>query len=191
MENNKERFMEICRNEIRRDGISELLEWLEKTDFFTAPASTKYHGNYDGGLCEHSINVYNALGRLAETFEVDFSPESRAIVALLHDVCKANFYKKGFRNVKDDETNQWVRKEIWEIDDQLPLGHGEKSCLLIQRYMKLTVDEVLAIRWHMGAFDCAAKGGDYGLSKAQTMSPLVPLLHTADLISNYLLEKTI
>ena len=103
---------------------------------------------------------------------------------------KALFYKKGFRNVKDEETGQWIKKEVWEVDDQLPLGHGEKSCLLIQRFMKLTVNEVLAIRWHMGGFDNAVKGGDYGLAKAQTMSPLVTLLQAADMISSNLLEET-
>lgn len=190
MENNKERFMKICRSEIHRDGIENLLAWLEQTDFFTAPASTKYHGNYEAALCEHSLSTFDVLESLIELFKADIPKESRVIAALLHDVCKALFYKKGFRNVKDEETGQWIKKEVWEVDDQLPLGHGEKSCLLIQRFMKLTVDEVLAIRWHMGGFDNAVKGGDYGLAKAQTMSPLVTLLQAADMISSNLLEET-
>ena len=188
---NKELFLKICGDVIKRDGIGELLLWLEKTDFFTAPASTKFHGNYDGGLCEHSLLVHKALQNLISAFGVQgITEETIAIAALLHDLCKVNFYKKGFRNVKDEETNQWIKKEIYEIDDQLPLGHGEKSCLLIQRFMKLTVDEVLAIRYHMGGFDAAVKGGDYGMAKAQTMSPLVTLLQAADMISSNLLEET-
>lgn len=187
---NKELFLSICRNKVKREGIDELLMWLEKTDFFTAPASTKFHGNYDGGLCEHSLFVYKTLQDITSLISEDISEESIAIAALFHDLCKVNFYKKGFRNVKDEDSGQWIRKEIYEIDDQLPLGHGEKSCLLIQRFMKLTVDEVLAIRYHMGGFDAAVKGGDYGMAKAQTMSPLVTLLQCADMISSNLLEET-
>lgn len=187
--NNKETFLSICQKEIHRDGINDLLAWLEKSDFFTAPASTKYHGNYVGGLCEHSLNVYNELLRLNELYKAGFSNETIAVVALFHDVCKINFYKQGSRNVKD-EYGQWVSKLVWEIDEKVPLGHGEKSCILLQWYIKLNMDELLAIRWHMGGFDAATKGGDYGLSKAQDISKLVTLLSVADVISSNLLETT-
>ena len=121
---------------------------------------------------------------------MDLGLDAQTIAAaLLHDVCKALFYKKGFRNVKDEETGQWIKKEVWEVDDQLPLGHGEKSCLLIQRCMKLTVDEVLAIRWHMGGFDSRVKGGDGAISVAYDMFPLALMLHVADIEATYLDEK--
>lgn len=185
----KENYLEICKNKIHRDGIDNLLRWLEQSDFFTAPASTKFHGNFEGGLCEHSLNVYHVLKGLCEQYLPTVSQESIAVVALFHDVCKINFYKVGQRNVKDD-TGKWFTKDVWEIEEKIPLGHGEKSCIILQWYIKLSVEELLAIRWHMGGFDCAAKGGDYGLSKAQDYSKLVTLLHVADQISSQLLEET-
>ncbi len=187
---NKEKFLDICRQFIKRDGINELLEWIEKSDFFTAPASTRFHGNYAGGLLEHSLNVYNELSKLNELYQCKYSDETIAIVALFHDVCKINFYKQGIRNVKDETSGQWIHKTVWEIDEKVPLGHGEKSCILLQWYIKLNLEELLAIRWHMGGFDAATKGGDYGLSKAQDASKLVTLLSVADLISSNLLEVT-
>lgn len=187
----KETFLKLCRFHIHREGINDLLAWLERSDFFTAPASTRFHGNYEGGLCKHSLNVYHELSRLNDAYNTGFSEETIAIVALFHDVCKINFYKRGFRNVKDETTGQWYPKPIWEIDEKVPLGHGEKSCILLQWYIKLTMDELLAIRWHMGGFDSAVKGGDYSLSKAQDSSKLVTLLSVADLISSNLLEETV
>lgn len=184
---NKEKFLEICRSTIRRDGINNLLEWLETSDFFIAPASTKYHGNYEGGLCEHSLNVYEQLRFLNQHFQTNYSDETIAIVALFHDLCKVNFYKKGKRNVKVDGV--WEEVTVYEIDERVPLGHGEKSCIILQWYMKLSVDELLAVRWHMGAYDTAFKGGDYGLSRAQDSSKLVSMLNIADLIATNLLEE--
>ena len=97
---NKERFLEICHKEIKRDGLDKVLDWLEKSDFFEAPASTKFHGNYPGGLLEHSLNVYDCMKRVAKNYpEYPVTDESIAICALFHDVCKVNFYQKGYRNV--------------------------------------------------------------------------------------------
>jgi HD superfamily phosphohydrolase YqeK len=190
MTSNKEKFLSICKDKLWRDGSEKLIAWLENTDFFTAPASTRFHGNHEGGLCEHSINVYEQLLKLFEIYGDENTPkETLAIVALFHDICKINFYKKGSRNVKD-ENERWVKKEVWEIDDQLPLGHGEKSCILLQRYIELTKEELLAIRWHMGGFDLAVKGGEQGISKAQDISKLVTLLSAADMLSSNLLETT-
>jgi HD superfamily phosphohydrolase YqeK len=114
-----------------------LLAWPEQSDFFTAPASTKYHGNYEGGLCDHSIGVYERLVRLNEIYEARVEPESAAIAALFHDVCKIDFYKRRTRNVKN-ENGVWITKEVWEVDEKIPLGHGEKSCLLLKNYIRLT-----------------------------------------------------
>lgn len=188
--NLKEKFISICKQEIHREGLDELLAWLEKSDFYNAPASTRFHGNYAGGLCEHSINVFEQLVKLYEIYgDGSISHESLAVASLFHDVCKINYYKQGTRNVKD-ENGMWVAKAIWEVDEKVPLGHGEKSCIILQWYIKLTMDELLAIRWHMSGFDAAVKGGDYGLSKAQDMSKLVTLLSVADIISSNLLEET-
>ena len=185
---NREWFLEFCKKNIKREGVDDFLTWLDSTDFFTAPASTKFHGNYEGGLCEHSLNVYQALSDIHSLYCGEFSLETIGICALFHDVCKANMYKRGTRNVKGED-GKWTTKEVWEIDDHVPLGHGEKSALLILRYMSLTLDELYAIRWHMGGFDNAVKGGDYSLNKAQEKSVLVPLLHSADLIATSLFER--
>jgi hypothetical protein len=121
--------------------------------------------------------------------EIAISEESKAVMALFHDVCKINYYKKGFRNVKDNESGQWFKKEIYETDDKLPLGHGEKSVIILQSFMTLARDEIYAIRWHMGAFDKAFIGGDYGLNNAfEICSPAV-CLHLADMEASYLMEE--
>lgn len=188
---NKQRFLGICRKEIKREGIDELIDWLEKSDFFYAPASTRFHGNYAGGLLEHSLNVYDCLKMLIKANNIkNITEETIAIVSLFHDICKANYYKIGFRNVKDDETGQWHKKEVYEIDDTIfPIGHGEKSCIILQWFLKkLTVDELLAIRHHMGGFDNSVKGGDYSMSRAYEMCELAVLLHLADMNATYLLE---
>lgn len=187
----KEKFITICKQEIKRPGIDDLLKWLESSDFFTAPASARFHGNYEGGLCEHSIKVYEQLVKLYDEHgDGSLTRESLAIAALFHDLCKVNFYRKGSRNVKGQD-GVWKTKEIWEYDEKIPLGHGEKSCIILQWYMKLTIDELLAIRWHMSAFDSAVKGGDNSLSRAQNLSPLVTLLSVADILASQIYEKVI
>lgn len=161
---NEERFKAIYQTQINRPGASELLAWLESTDFFTAPASTKYHGARPGGLVDHSLNVFYEMSSQVHIA----GAESRTICALLHDVCKANYYEPldggGYR-----------------VNDQFPFGHGEKSVLLISRFMTLTDVEALAIRWHMGAYDDAARGGSRTLSAALAVHPLVYELHAADM----------
>lgn len=191
----KEKFIEIYKNKIKREGSQNLLEWLEKTDFFIAPSSTKFHGNYEGGLVEHSVNVYNCLKMLVNEYKKQFpdyeiSDETIAISALLHDLCKTNFYVKGFRNVKNEETGQWEKKEIYTINDKLCMGHGEGSVYMIQAFMKLNRDEALAIRWHMNGFDNAVKGGDFSMNSAKEQTPLVTLLQIADLWASSFLEET-
>ena len=154
----REEFLDIFHRYVTRPGSEKLLDWLDtKTDFFTAPASTRFHGAYDGGLCAHSLNVYRVLR--SSFFEPDTdTEETYAIVALLHDLCKANFYKKGTRNVKNDETGKWEKVPSYSVEDMFPYGHGEKSVFLIERFMKLKVEEAVAIRWHMGGFDDAVRG---------------------------------
>lgn len=174
----KAKFIEIYQSLIKRDGADKLLKWLEESDFFTAPASTKYHGVYEGGLVEHSVNVFNRLGR---------NDETGAIVSLLHDVCKANFYTISYRNAKN-ESGEWERVPYFSIEEKFPYGHGEKSVFIISQFIKLTIEEAMAIRWHMGGFDEAVKGGSYALSGAWEKYPLGVLLHCADLQASYIDE---
>ncbi len=184
----KERFEEIYRENISRSGSEELLEWLEKTDFFTAPASTKFHGACQGGLVQHSVNVYEVM--MEKHFEEDVdSRESFAICALLHDLCKAQFYKVSTRNVKNENTGAWEKQPYYSIEDSFPYGHGEKSVFLIERFMRLKTSEAVAIRWHMGGFDEAARGGSFAISLAYDRYPLAVKLHLSDLESTYLREK--
>ncbi len=187
---NKEIFIEICKQEIKREGIDNLLSWLEKSDFYIAPASTKYHGSYEGGLLEHSLNVYKQLKSLVSIYNLNVSEESIAIVALFHDICKTNFYKKSYRNAKDEITGKWVQKETYEIEDSMPFGyHADKSVIILQSFLSLKENEIYAIRAHMGAFDTAYKGGDYTIGKIFEKSNLAVLTHLADMIATYLIEN--
>lgn len=181
----KEEFIKIYTENITRKGSAELLEWIQKTDFFTAPASTKYHCACENGLVMHSVSVFNTLVEKHFDEESD-SMESFAICALLHDLCKAQFYKVSSRNVKNEETGQWEKVPYYAIEDTFPYGHGEKSVFLIERFMRLKLDEAMAIRWHMGGFD--DNNGMY-VSKAYDKYPLAVKLHLADLESTYLREK--
>ncbi len=188
----KEEFIEIYRENIRREGADKLLEYLmsPSSDFFTAPASTRYHGAYEGGLVEHSLNVYECLcdylarERVQELYGIEASEETVAIVSLLHDICKMNFYKKSFRNVKD-ENGVWNKVPTYEIDDRLPYGHGEKSVYIVSGFMRLTREEAFAIRYHMG-FSGNEEARDVG--KAFEMFPLAFALSTADMEASYFLE---
>ena len=189
----KEKFLEIYKNNIKREGADKLLDYLlsSGSDFFTAPASSKFHSAYEGGLCEHSINVYECLKaylespRVKETYGFSYSDESIAIVALLHDLCKVNVYKKGFRNVKD-EKGMWQRVDTFEYDDKLPYGHGEKSVYIISGYMKLTREEAFAIRYHMGY---SSTEDVRNVSLAFEMFPLAFALSTADSEATYYIES--
>ena len=181
----KDEFIKIYNENITRKGSTELLEWIGKTDFFTAPASTKFHCACESGLVMHSVSVFNTL--IEKHFDEEHdSLESFAICALLHDLCKAQYYKTSTRNVKNDETGQWEKVPYYSIEDSFPYGHGEKSVFLIERFMRLKLEEAMAIRWHMGGFDEAA--GKY-MSIAYDRYPLAVKLHLADLESTYLREK--
>ncbi|MEG0898465.1 MAG: HD domain-containing protein [Oscillospiraceae bacterium] len=181
-------FRKLYAQYITRDGADKFIDWLDKSDFFTAPASTRFHNNFEGGLVEHSVNVYNCLKQL--TKDLNYSDETIALVALLHDICKANTYKVDFRNAKN-EYGQWVKVPYYVIDEKFPFGHGEKSVFLINQFMNLSMEEAMAIRWHMGGFDNSVKGGDFSQSKAYEKYPLAVLLHTADLMATFIYEKAV
>ena len=189
LEDNKEKYLKICNETIRREGIADLINWLQNSDFFTAPASTKFHGNYAGGLCEHSLNVYEILCGLCSAYAPGaYTNEEIAISALFHDLCKVNFYKQETKNVKDENGN-WIKKQVWTIDEKFPGGdHADKSLVIIQNYIKLHPDEILAIRAHMGGFDTTVRGGSFIIGNIFTKSKLAVLLHSADLIASNIFE---
>lgn len=193
---NKAEFIAVYREYIKRDGSEALLDFLEKSDFYNAPASTRFHSAEEGGLCAHTLNVFKRLKNLVELEEMnnegfEISEESVAIAALLHDICKVNTYKVDFRNVKNKETGTWEAVPYYTTEDKVPYGHGEKSVYIVSGFMRLTREEAMAINWHMGGFDQRARSGDFTVSTAYTLHPLAVLLHTADLQATYLDEKRV
>ena len=183
----KEKFLAYYQENIHREGAAELLRWIEGTDFFTAPASTRFHCACPQGLVQHSVSVYEVM--MAKHFEEGKdSRESFAICALLHDLCKAQYYKVAQRNVKNDQ-GVWEKVPYYTVEDQFPYGHGEKSVFLIERFLRLKTSEAAAIRWHMGGFDDSVRAGSFYLSQAFERYPLAVKLHLSDLESTYLLEK--
>ena len=188
IEQNKNEFLKIAHDFIKRDGCDQLLGWLETTDFFTAPASSKFHLSETGGLCKHSLNVFYRLEKLMKAeFGEKINMESIAIAALFHDICKTNYYKVELRNVK--ENGEWVQKPYFAVDDQLPYGHGEKSVYIVNGFMRLTREEAIAINWHMGGFDLRVQGGSYDYSNAYNKFPLAIMLHLADMQATFLDES--
>ena len=187
MSNISDKFKEEYRKYIKRDGAEEFLSYLESTDFFSAPASTRFHGAFEEGLCLHSLNVFMELIRLLKAYpEIKVSGETAAICALLHDVCKIGCYKISMRNVK--ENGQWVQKPYYEWDEDFCYGgHGSKSVYLIQKYMKLTDEEAVAINCHMGIYD--RLHNDYGLAEAYKSYSFAWLLHVADESASYIREN--
>mgnify|MGYP002511069053 CR=1 FL=1 len=197
----KEKFIELYKEHIHREGADKLLSWLETTDFFTAPASTKYHLSREGGLCEHSIHVYRRLYQLYSTEKritqmkeigvqydgtlTEAEEETIAICSLLHDLCKVDFYEIEFRNKKNEETGQWEKVPQYTINDKLPYGHGEKSVYIVSGFMRLTRDEAFAIRYHMG-FSGPEDANQVG--KALEMFPLAFSLCVAEMEASYYME---
>lgn len=189
----KERFIAIYKENIKREGADKLLDYLlsSKSDFFTAPASTRYHGSYAGGLLEHSLNVYDCLAdylarpRVKELYGLTADSETTAVISLLHDICKVNFYKTDYRNAKNEQ-GVWEKVPYYAIEDQLPYGHGEKSVYIITGFMRLSREEAFAIRFHMGfsgTEDVSLVG------RAFEKFPLAYALHAADMEASYFLER--
>lgn len=194
MENLKTIYIDMLRR-TKREGIEDLIAYLEGSDFFTAPASTQYHGSYEGGLLEHSLNVYNCLVFEYENlkdaeFNLPKIPEdSLIIVALLHDLCKVNCYVESTRNVKNEKTGQWEKVPVYKREPKLPMGHGGKSVFIAQQFIKLNVFEAQAIFWHMGAWDISPYMTLNELSQSYEMNILALLLHQADMRATYIVEN--
>ncbi|MEG2192962.1 MAG: hydrolase [Oscillospiraceae bacterium] len=184
----KTEFLQIFDTYVNRTGKDKLIEWLCKTDFFTAPASTRFHGACESGLVMHSLNVYHLLKERNDKDKA-YSDETIALVALCHDFCKINMYREGTRNVKNDLTGVWEKVKTYNIEDVFPYGHGEKSVFLVERFIRLSTEEAMAIRWHMGGFDDSAKAGSFAIGEAYKRYPLAVMAHLADLEATYLVEK--
>lgn len=172
----KEEFIKILQT-VNRDGMDKLIEFLDKSDFFDAPASTRFHGCYKGGLLEHSMKVYEILKT-----KVKEDNDSVKIIALLHDICKVNYYKTDYRNAKNEQ-GVWEKVPYYTIDDAIPYGHGEKSVMMISEFIKLTPEERYAIRWHMGFTEPKELYSTIG--EAYKKYPIALLIHEADLEATY------
>ncbi|MCC8122648.1 MAG: hydrolase [Oscillospiraceae bacterium] len=188
----KEEFLDIFKTHVQREGADILLDYLQnKCDFFTAPASARFHGSYAGGLCDHSLNVYHCLRsylaqeRVQDLYGLAYPEESVAIAALLHDLCKIGCYKEGTRNVKGPD-GKWQSVPTFNYEDTLPYGHGEKSVYIISGFMRLSREEAMAIRWHMGF-----SGGEDPrlIGQAFQRYPLAFALSVADMEATYFLEN--
>lgn len=177
--NSKTRFKETVKLHVSRPGINDLMDWLDGTDFYTAPASTRYHESFEGGLALHSLNVLHHLFNLNEHYETGYDIETLTIVALFHDLCKVGCYKTSMRNVKDEATGVWSKVPYYTFDEDFKYGgHGSKSVFLLQNFIKLTPDEAVAINCHMGV-----ENGKWEVAEAHRACPLAFLLHTADMAS--------
>ena len=182
----KEEFIELLKK-TNRENMDKLIEFIEKTDFFKAPASTRFHGAYEGGLVEHSLKVYEILKEKVKNsvIEITTPEESLIIIALLHDICKANFYKIDYRNAKN-ALGEWEKVPYFTVDDTIPYGHGEKSVMMLTEYIKLTSEEKYAIRCHMGFTEPKELYTTLGL--AFKKYPVALLMHEADLEATYFFD---
>lgn len=187
--NNEKEFCKRVLDNINRQGIHDLLEYLlNETDFFYAPCSTRFHLCDEGGLVEHSLHVDDIFDTLCSTFMPNFSAESRHICALFHDICKYHCYNPAKKSRKTGRTlpngkPEWEDYIGYDFVEEFPYGHGEKSVYLLQKYINLTDEEAMAIRWHMGYSDATFKGGQQSVSNAIKLYPVIALLHSADLIA--------
>ena len=196
---NIDRFEQLLMS-TNRTGTDKLIEFLRKSDFYIAPASTKYHLSCEGGLLQHSLNVYDALISKVKnnpTWQQDFNPASLIVTALLHDLCKTYFYVSEVKNRKVYKENgskmdsngryDWESYMGYTIEDQFPYGHGEKSVMMIEQFIRLSPEERYAIRWHMGFSE--PKENWNSLGKTYEKYPLALALSEADLEATYLMEK--
>lgn len=200
-QSNIEKFETLLKS-TKREGIDNLIEFIRKSDFYTAPASTRFHSCHEGGLLEHSLNVFDRLNDRFLSDEllsrkINATPENIVISALLHDLCKSYYYSVEYKNKKvysDDGSKSdsngkfdWVSVPTYVTNDKIPLGHGEKSAMMCEEFIRLEPIERYAIRWHMGFTEPKENWNTLGL--AIKKYPFVLALHESDLEATYLLEK--
>lgn len=190
-------FVELLKN-TNRKGIDGVIDGLDKLGFFTAPASTRHHCAYEGGLLEHSLNVHRQMVQICRvesemSSEVRIPDDTIAITALLHDVCKADIYKKT-EKFRKDQNGRWEKYKAWESDhSRMPLGHGEKSVIrLLRMGLDMKPSEIIAIRWHMGAWDISEyTDAKQGFNAACDKTPILPILMAADNLASRILEHEV
>lgn len=199
----KEYFLSVCREHIHREGLEALLAYLDKTDFYTAPSSTRFHLNEEGGLCRHSLNVFEMAVKIyncgiseairtgQSPFKQEVTMENIAIASLFHDLCKIGLYHRTEKFRKDAQ-GRWETYLAWELKEDFPIGHAEKSLYIVRSFMQLTKDEALGIRWHMGMYDIGENGSSnrHSFYNACDTSPLVSIISSADFLSANCLELT-
>lgn len=188
---NREQFINIMK-QVKRPGVDKLLDWLEGTDFYSAPASTRFHGSYPGGLVYHTLNVVYELRELVKFYEVEGIPkESIIIVALAHDFCKINTYEETMVNVppQRSKTGKWEQQLGYKKNEPLKLGHGTKSLSILQDFITLEDYEKEAIFWHMGAHDTSVLASIHDLYDVFEENKLAFLLHMADMVATYITES--
>lgn len=195
---NTQSLIETALGTVQRDGVDKLISYLAGSDFYRAPASTRFHGNYAGALAEHSLNVTALLMQKNEQLALGIPQESCLLAGLCHDLCKVNFYTVDYRNQKVYAPNgsksdqkgrfDWQTVPVFVIEDAFPCGHGEKSVIMLQNFMRLTQEEILMIRWHMGPFSSSTN--DYDFSNAVDFKPEIVALFTADMEASALFEET-
>lgn len=169
-----------------REGVDQLIAWLRSTDFYQAPASTRWHGAHEGGLAEHSLAVHDQLIGLNDHFGFELGNDSMAISALMHDVCKIGCYKHDTRNVKD-ERGVWHKVPCFKYEEDYPFGgHGSKSVYLVQHFIALSPEEAAAINSHMGQFDATSYSNP---SAVYQVNPLAWALHVADEAATHIDKK--
>lgn len=196
---NKEEFLELLRS-TKRDGIEDVITDLEELGFFTAPASAGHHLNVEGGLVLHSINtckaalaIWESMKPLEPSLATEVKRDSIIIASLLHDVCKSDIYKRSVKKRKN-ALGQWEDCEGYKVSyKDFPMGHGEKSViLLLCSGLDLSDDEMLAIRWHMGAWGINMNSyeDERCYDTARALYPLVSIIQTADGLAAAILERT-
>lgn len=200
----KEAFIALCRQHIHREGLEEFLAFLEKSDFFIAPSSTRFHLNEEGGLCRHSMNVFEMAQRIytncgiadaikegRSPFQQELTMEKLAVACLFHDICKIGVYHRAEKFRKDAQ-GRWETYLTWEMTEDFPIGHAEKSLYMLRSFMRLERDEALAIRWHMGMYDAGEVNSTTRrcFYEACEASPLVSIVSSADFLASKHLELT-
>lgn len=184
----KDRFVGLL-SEVQRPGVDKLLAWLEKTDFYTAPASANYHGACEGGLLAHSLAVHDILRHMTGPSFPTVKPELAIVCGLLHDLAKVNFYKTSTRNVKNEETGAWEKKPFYVIEDKFPMSHGSKSVYIINEFTHLSVEEAMCIHWHMGRWGADGYADQQSLSAAMNKYPEILAMQIADQAATFWEKK--
>ncbi len=189
-------LVETALQQASREGLDRLVNYLASTDYYTAPASTRFHGNYEGALAEHSLNVAALLLRKNEQLGLGLPKGTCILAGLCHDLCKVNFYVQDYKNQKVYKENgtkfdakgrfDWETVPTYTISDNFPCGHGEKSVIMLQNFLRLTQEEILLIRWHMGPF---AAANEYDFNTATDFKPEIVAMFTADMEASALFEE--